>query len=238
MSDDSTTRILAVLERLEQGQSQLRTDLMARISRVQSQMDSIDERLTMGLGHADQVDQQSRAATQAVPEDNRLLGERVTSLHKLIRTPAKPHLKRIWNVMLSVGAFAFIILLLYIDIATTFLKNEPANPRLEQIWNVMLSVGAFAFIILLLYIATTFLRNDLESDWKSFLIDKHPLIFGLPTAATTAFGLVAFFGVATPGPIDLNLWGLHFTGPAGPLVMWIITFLSLCLAILMLKGNE
>jgi hypothetical protein len=94
VSDGSTGRILAALERLEAQVAQtatrddvakLRADLMARMDRLQSRMDSLDEHLTMGLGHTDQVDQRSRVATQAVLEDNRLLGEQVTSLHKLIR---------------------------------------------------------------------------------------------------------------------------------------------------------
>ena len=48
MSDDGMSRILAVLERLEQGQARLegdvtrlRTDLMARMDRLQSKMDAL-----------------------------------------------------------------------------------------------------------------------------------------------------------------------------------------------------
>ena len=90
MSDD-TGRILAAIEQLRAEMAtrddltRMRTDLMARMDRLQSRMDNIDEHLTLGFGHTDQVDQRLRAATQAVLEDNRLLGERVTSLHKLIR---------------------------------------------------------------------------------------------------------------------------------------------------------
>ena len=56
MSDDGMSRILTVLERLEQGQARLesdvtrpRTDLMARMDRLQNRMDNLDEHATMSL---------------------------------------------------------------------------------------------------------------------------------------------------------------------------------------------
>src|SRR4051794_1064111 len=90
MTDDSTGRILAALERLEAQLAQtatrddvtkLRTDLMARIDRLQNRMDNFDEHLTMGLGHADRVERKSAA----ISEDNRLLGELLMSLTRIVR---------------------------------------------------------------------------------------------------------------------------------------------------------
>ena len=54
---------------------------MARIDRLQHRMDNLDEHLTMGLGHSDRVEQR----TKAVAEDNRLLGEQVMTLTKILR---------------------------------------------------------------------------------------------------------------------------------------------------------
>lgn len=73
--------VLAALARLEAGQTALRVDLMARMDRLQARMDSLDEHLTMGLGHADRVERRA----QSVAEDNRLLGEQLMSLEKLLR---------------------------------------------------------------------------------------------------------------------------------------------------------
>jgi len=78
---DETDRILAALERLEAGQTSLRTDLMGRMDRLQHRMDSLDDHLTMGLGHSDRVEKRA----QAVSEDNRLIGEQLMSLTKLLR---------------------------------------------------------------------------------------------------------------------------------------------------------
>jgi hypothetical protein len=90
MSDDSTSRILAALERLEAQLAQtatrddvgkLRTDLMACMDRLQSRMDSLDEHLTASLGHSDDIEIQSRAVSQS----NRILSEQVRSMQKLLR---------------------------------------------------------------------------------------------------------------------------------------------------------
>jgi hypothetical protein len=59
----------------------LRTDLTARMDRLQTRMDSLDEHLTIGLGHSDRAEKRA----QAVSEDNRLLGEQLMSLTKLLR---------------------------------------------------------------------------------------------------------------------------------------------------------
>jgi hypothetical protein len=88
MSGDHIAAILAALDRLEQGQTQLRqgqtllrVDLMARMDRLQHRMDSFDEHLTVGLGHSDRVEKR----VQAVAEDNRLLGEQLMSVTKILR---------------------------------------------------------------------------------------------------------------------------------------------------------
>ncbi len=78
MSDDP---ILAVLARLEAGQTALRVDLMERMDRLQHRMDSLDEHLTMGLGHSDRVERKS----DGVAEQNRLLAEQMTTMHRLLR---------------------------------------------------------------------------------------------------------------------------------------------------------
>jgi len=85
MSDDPILSALVRLEsglgRLETEQTRIRVDLMARIDRIQSRLDSLDEHLTLGLGHADRVERRA----QSVAEDNRLLGEQIMTLTKLLR---------------------------------------------------------------------------------------------------------------------------------------------------------
>ena len=63
MSDDGMNRILAVLERL------------------QSRMDSLDQHLTIGLGHTNDALRQIRS----VSEDHRIHSEQLRSFQNLVR---------------------------------------------------------------------------------------------------------------------------------------------------------
>jgi hypothetical protein len=85
MSGDPILAALARLEtgqgRLETEQTRLRVELMERMDRLQSRLDVMDEHLTMGLGFTDRVDRRSAAQS----EDNRLLGELLMSLTRLVR---------------------------------------------------------------------------------------------------------------------------------------------------------
>jgi hypothetical protein len=67
--------------RLDEGQTKLRVDLMERMDRLQHRLDSLNEHLTMGLGHSDRVEQKS----DGVAEQNRLLAEQMKTMHTLLR---------------------------------------------------------------------------------------------------------------------------------------------------------
>jgi len=85
MSDD-TGRILAAIEQLRAEMAtrdhltRMRTDLMARMDRLQARMDSLDEHLTLGLGHADDAMRQARSAA----DGSHIHAEQIRSLEKLV----------------------------------------------------------------------------------------------------------------------------------------------------------
>ncbi len=85
MSDDPILAALARLEagqgRLEAEQTRLRVDLMDRMDRLQHRMQELDDHLTLGLGNADRVERKA----DGVVEQNRLLAEQMTTMHKIIR---------------------------------------------------------------------------------------------------------------------------------------------------------
>ena len=63
---------------------------------------------------------------------------------------------------------------------------------------------------------------------------------GIPCSGFGAFVIVAIFWKAYPpksdnGQVELKVLGLSFTGPAGPISLWIACFLSLILAVNTLK---
>jgi hypothetical protein len=57
-----------------------RTELMARMDRLQTRMDSINEQLLLGLGHTDRVERK----LTAVSDDNRLLSEMSLVLERMV----------------------------------------------------------------------------------------------------------------------------------------------------------
>jgi amino acid transporter len=109
---------------------------------------------------------------------------------------------------------------------------------LAQLPNGSIAVGAVLFNFVFICIAIWFFRKQMGEEWKQFLKDNYVIIFGIPFAATAAFGLVIFFGVTTPGPIDLDIWSLKLNGPAGPLTMWVVVFLSLVLGIWVIRPRS
>jgi hypothetical protein len=105
----------------------------------------------------------------------------------------------------------------------------------EQIWNIAIGVGAVIFVLILGYFVTLFLQTQMGADWKPFVKANFSLIFGVPLASVAAFGLVVFFHVITPGPIEMKALGFELKGPAGQLLMWVVVFLSFILAIKLLR---
>ena len=79
--DERFERLEGRIERLETGQTRLRVDLMGRMDRLQEQVQAVDGLLTMGLGHADEAQEQARAAT----EGNRIHVEQIRILRDLFR---------------------------------------------------------------------------------------------------------------------------------------------------------
>ena len=78
---DEPDRILAAIASLRVDITSLHLDVMARMDRLQHRMDSLDEHMTLSLRHVDRVERR----TQAVSEDNRLLGEQMVTMTKLLR---------------------------------------------------------------------------------------------------------------------------------------------------------
>ncbi len=90
-----------------------------------------------------------------------------------------------------------------------------------------LLVGVIALSCYLLFIARSFLVTD---GWMNNLLQNHYVFFvGLPFA-----GFLAYFVVGTleniRGAVEFEIIGIKFKGASGPILMWIITFLSIVLS--------
>jgi len=67
--------------------------------------------------------------------------------------------------------------------------------------------------------------------WTAFVLANFGLVLGLPMAAALAFGVIVAFQTTSEGPVSLKFGPLEFTGPAGPIVLWVVCFLSIVAAI-------
>jgi hypothetical protein len=89
-------------------------------------------------------------------------------------------------------------------------------------------LGAFCFIIYLLFIGSSFYWTG---GWVNSLFRDHYVFFvGLPFS-----GFLAYFIVGTlenvRGNIEFEAIGIKFKGASGPIVMWVLVYISIVLSI-------
>jgi hypothetical protein len=73
--------------------------------------------------------------------------------------------------------------------------------------------------------------------WLSILLDKHyAAMVGTPLSAVTAFCIVTLLEV-TSGPIEFEALGFKFRGASGPIILWILSFLSVGIVFHLLWSN-
>jgi len=85
MSDDSILTALARLEsrlvRLEDGQTALRVDVMARMDRLENKLTEIRDDIAVNFGATDTV----KRANDNTREELRSLGETVSAMYRVVR---------------------------------------------------------------------------------------------------------------------------------------------------------
>jgi hypothetical protein len=57
---------------------------------------------------------------------------------------------------------------------------------------------------------------------------------GIPSAIIASVSIVALLAFGIGGDFKISVWGLYLAGPSAPITMWIVCFLSICLALWML----
>jgi hypothetical protein len=109
------------------------------------------------------------------------------------------------------------------------------EPRLPELEDKFRFVIGWTFVIVVLVLAIVGLGSWLIVDWNAdYLVKKldteFNVIVGIPASAAAALLLVIFLR-ATDGPIELEVMGLKFKGASGPIIFWVMVFLSIILAI-------
>jgi hypothetical protein len=72
--------------------------------------------------------------------------------------------------------------------------------------------------------------------WTGFVLSHFGLVIGLPMAAALSFCVVAAFQQTTIGAVSMRLGPMEISGPAGPILLWVICFLATVFAIELLSS--
>lgn len=70
--------------------------------------------------------------------------------------------------------------------------------------------------------------------WTNFVLENFSLVIGLPMAAALSFGIVMAFQQTADGPITMKFGPLEISGPAGPILLWVVCFMATVFAITLL----
>ena len=79
---------------------------------------------------------------------------------------------------------------------------------------------------------------------KAIVLSNLAFNLGLPASAVGAFGVVAVFWSAFPQRstagelVALEFLGLTFSGPSGPITLWVVCFLALVFAMYLLRSDK
>lgn len=93
-----------------------------------------------------------------------------------------------------------------------------------RVRQAIIVIGPFVLLGPILYVAW-FLVNGASNFYSSLVLRNYLVFFGMPYAAFFAYYLVITLE-SSRGPIELEFISLKFKGAAGPLVFWLLIFLS------------
>lgn len=97
-------------------------------------------------------------------------------------------------------------------------------------------VGIVVLLGPIIYVAQL-LVGDSAKEYKAFVFQNYIVFFGMPYAAFFAYFLVVFVE-SSRGPIEVEFLSFKFKGAGGPLIFWILIFLSILAGFRMFwKGN-
>jgi hypothetical protein len=95
----------------------------------------------------------------------------------------------------------------------------------DSVSNAVLILGPLALLAPIIYVAVLLVTS--ATDFYSGFVFQHYLVFfGMPYAGFFAYYLVTALE-SSRGPIEVEFVGFKFKGAAGPLVFWLLVFLSI-----------
>lgn len=117
-------------------------------------------------------------------------------------------------------------------------KPTENAPTIASTRRLIVAVAALLltglFFVLYAWVSGETFGHDV---WAAFVLEHYGLIVGLPMAAALSFGIVVAFQQTSDEPLSIKMGPLEITGPAGPILLWVVCLLALTLAIKTLEGS-
>ena len=109
---------------------------------------------------------------------------------------------------------------------------------------ILVAIGLLGYAIALV-LAAFFLRalSGHGAQLAAWFTTAPAQNLGLPCAAISAFAIIAVLLKAFPpasgasGQLELKAFGLEFSGPSGPITLWLICFLGFVFALKLLRTD-
>jgi hypothetical protein len=98
----------------------------------------------------------------------------------------------------------------------------------EKLQSMVALIGPIVLLTPIVYVASLLISDTTDEDYIDFVLRNYLTFFGMPYAAFFAYYLVVTIESGR-GPIELEFGGLKFRGAAGPLIFWVLIFLSILL---------
>ncbi|MGE8098122.1 hypothetical protein [Pseudomonas fluorescens] len=111
------------------------------------------------------------------------------------------------------------------EIDNQIMKRGEALVRKTQLfmrWGSVVALAAISCVFLVLFVGSAFY----DARFNEVLYGHMAAAIGVPLAALTALTLVLALEQVS-GEVELEAWGLKFKGASGPIIMWVLCFLTL-----------
>ena len=100
-------------------------------------------------------------------------------------------------------------------------REVPGRARLGLAVGALALAGLFSFLFG--WVCDASFGHE---TWTKFVLAHFGLVLGLPMAAALAFGIVVAFQHTSEGPLSMRFGPLEISGPAGPILLWVVCFLA------------
>jgi hypothetical protein len=115
-------------------------------------------------------------------------------------------------------------------------SSKPKDQMARDLADILLTILISGLVIYLVMVFLSYTPLGWFKELNKAVSATEALAIGIPCATVAAFGIVALLLRMFPpdtvsGSITIKLFGAEFTGPAGPVTLWLMCFLAFIFAV-------